>query len=185
VVVVVSKNECEAKAMKSLFLFIPMCIVFGFLNEWGKLNVNFYLRITAEDHWNDYSLDQKKLIVSEEMAKLKTAYYFQLVEKESFISMTRSDWMYWKWIVPITGTIIFFILEWFFLPLIFSGNGISRVYIIYYYSFVFFLVGMMFMLFKVTDHHSCLTLARRIWLILQSPSLFVLLWCYQLIKRNE
>lgn len=136
-VVVVSKNECEAKAMKSLFLFIPMCIVFGFLNEWGKLNVNFYLRITAGDHWNDYSLDQKKLIVSEEMAKLKTAYYFQLVEKESFISMTRSDWMYWKWIVPITGTIIFFILEWFFLPLIFSGNGISRVYIIYYYSIVF------------------------------------------------
>jgi len=170
--------------MRNLFLFISLCIFFGFLNEWGKLNVNFYLEITTDENWNRCSPDERQMIITQKCDQLSSAYYYQVVDPGDLISMESTSWLYLKWMVPVLGTMVFFILEWYFLPLIFSNNWVTRKHVFYYYGCVLFIVLLMFAIFKVSNNQSFLIISRRIWLILQGPSLFVLFWCYQLFKRN-
>jgi|GEM_PF-4097693 hypothetical protein len=171
--------------MKYWIFFIVLSLTIGFGNEWAKLNVNFFFDLTQQEHWFQYSDAEKSMVFQRQVDLLNEAYYFQIVRWEFLSNWSNKQWSVLKWMIPITTTTIFFVLEIIFLPKLFSKMKIQRSHVGYYYGMILLLVGFFFLLFKFSAFQEFLTISRKLWVLLQGPSLFIILWIYQLINQNE
>ena len=171
--------------MKTWVFFITLSLLIGFGNEWAKLNINFFSDLTSREDWDEWNFSQKHAAFQRHVELTDEAYYFQIVKWEFLLVWNNERWSILKWIIPISTTVIFFILEIVFLPKLFYSMKISRSHIRYYYGLILLLVGVFFIFFKWFSMVEFLNISRKLWVLLQGPSLFIILWMYQLIHKNE
>ena len=71
----------------------------------------------------------------------------------------------------------------FMVPLLFNNLHIQRKHVIQYYAMVFAAVFLFFGLYYFLSWPPLLSISRKVWTLLQGPSLFILLLFYQKILK--
>ena len=97
--------------MKTWVFFITLSLLIGFGNEWAKLNINFFSDLTSREDWDEWNFSQKHAAFQRHVELTDEAYYFQIVKWEFLLAWNNERWSILKWIIPISTTVIFFILE--------------------------------------------------------------------------
>ncbi len=171
--------------MRNWILFIAISVLLGFGNEWLKLNINFQLACHGRwSDWSEWNVEQKKEAIQSIWYVQTNAFYSQPVSWAVFLNRTDAELNIGKWVVPIIFSVCFFVLELIFTPLLFSAMTVTRRHVMGYYSMVFFIVGIFYLFFVFAHLEGMLNIARKLWVLLQGPSLFVLLLFYQKMKKH-
>jgi hypothetical protein len=171
--------------MRKWFFFLFFTVLIGFFNEWTKLNVNFFIELSKFKGWKQADDQVRSDLYDQQFEKKNSLYYHQLVKCPECVGVSERVWVVLKWTIPIFFTLLFFLLELFFLNKLFPHFEIKRRHVFFYYLFISGIVFFLFFLFKLSGVKEFQIVSRKIWIVLQGPSLFVLLWVYQLIKKNE
>lgn len=170
--------------MKKWFFFILISVLLGFGNEWLKLNINFQLACHARwSNWSAWNTSQKVEAIQTISYVQTNAFYSQPVSWEVFLNRSFKELEVGKWMVPVMFSLFFFCLELLFTPVLFSEMEIARKHVVGYYAMVLIAVGIFYLIFALGHIHGMLNIARKLWVLLQGPSLFVLLLFYQKIKK--
>jgi hypothetical protein len=171
--------------MRKWFFFIAISILLGFLNEWTKLNVNFFIEWSNSEGCKAEDDEVRAALFEQYFQKKNGLYYYQLIYCPECMKIQENTWIILKWTSPILFTVLFFLLELYFLNKLFPNIQVQRRYVFLYYFTIGMVVFLLFFLFTLSSVAGFQVVARKIWIVLQGPSLFVLLWVYQLIKKNE
>lgn len=170
--------------MKNWIFFVFISVAIGFVNEWAKLNVNFQLYChDIFENWEQFSIEEKQKLISE-MSSVKEAGYYNQPEEWAFLLVLgRNQLTYLKWFIPLFFSLLFFTIEYFMVPLLFNNLHIQRKHVIQYYAMVFAAVFLFFGLYYFLSWPPLLSISRKVWTLLQGPSLFILLLFYQKILK--
>lgn len=167
-------------------LFIIVSCVLIWMNEWSKINCNYQIHLrTAHQNWNELSLKDRIDLKKQDEKSVPYSFFHT---HSDFTWMYRQDvsfWMSMKWIIPLFFTICFVVLEWLMLPLCFGYLAIKRSWILYYYSALLSVVLFLFFLFQIWKVDVIFVISRKVWMILQSPSLFILFFIYNFFKDDQ
>jgi hypothetical protein len=171
--------------MRNWVFFIVISVLLGFGNEWLKLNINFQLACHGRwAEWAEWSIEQKREAIHSIWYVQANAFYSQPVSWNVLLERTFEELNIGKWLVPILFSLCFFVLELIFTPILFSGMTITRKHVLGYYSMVFFVVALFYLGFAFAHLDGMLNISRKLWVLLQGPSLFVLLLFYQKMKKH-
>jgi hypothetical protein len=167
-------------------IFVLMSCLLIWVNDWSKVNCNYQIHLrNSNPDWESLSTDERVAIKKRDEKNLPFSFfhthsdYFWMYEKNL------SFWTTMKLTIPIFFTCCFALLEWLMLPLCFSILSIRRLWIGYYYLALMTLVFLLYLISDLASSDVIFAIARKVWMILQSPSLFVLFFIYNLFKHDQ
>ena len=168
------------------FLFILMTCILIWMNEWSKINCNYQIHLrTAHQNWDEIPLNNRIDLKRQDEKNVPYSFFHTHSDFEWMYLPQMSFWTNLKWIIPVFFTLCFALLEWFMLPLCFESLEIKRPWIVYYYAGLLSLVFLLFFISQVVHADAIFVVARKVWMILQSPSLFVLFFIYNVFKNDQ
>ncbi len=171
---------------KFFWLFIGISLVLVWSNDWAKININYQLMMREKySNFDSISLEQKLAI---KLFQAETAPFAQIYAHSDWSWFYKQDFHFWKkmkWIMPITFTFLFAILEFALLPRCFSQLAVKRQWILLYYAGLIALVIALYGISVWTNSLQIQNFSRKVWMILQSPSFFVLLLIDQWRRKYE
>ncbi|MEY2938836.1 MAG: hypothetical protein RL062_1425 [Bacteroidota bacterium] len=171
---------------RSIAFFLIIAGLLVWTNEWCKINVNYQLYVRSKIQNFDSLPLAEKISVKEQHEEYAPYSFFH--SHSDFSWFYQQDLEFWKtlkWGVPILFTMFFAILEWWFLPSCFPAEEISRRYILVYYLGLSLLVVVLYACSLAWPFLPLQNVGRKIWMILQSPSFFVLLLINQWKRKYE
>lgn len=173
--------------MKRHFIvFMAFALALVWTNEWCKVNINYQLLMRERFQEFDHLSLEKKLEIKKFQAD--TAPYALIYSHSDwswFYEQDRSFWVISKWVTPIVFTLLFALLEWWMLPYCFQSVEVKRFWIILYYLALIVLVFLLYALSIAADSVIFQNIGRKVWMILQSPSFFVLVLIDQWRRKYE
>lgn len=167
-------------------LFVFVSCLFMWCNEWSKINCNYqiYLR-TFYANWDALSTDERLDIKKRDEEKLPFSFFHTHSDFEWMYTKSLYFWTTMKWIIPCFFTLAFAFVEWLLLPFCFPQLEVKRSWIGYYYLALMLLVVLAFFISKYTSSEAIFAFTRKVWMILQSPSLFVLFFVFNLTRNDQ
>lgn len=166
------------------FLLIAALLVWT--NEWCKINVNYQLYLRNKiQNFDTLDLDEKLNLKSKHEEFAPYSFFHAHSDFHWFYNQNTAFWKSMKWSVPLTFTLFFALLEWWFLPLCFPNEAISRKYILAYYLGLSMVVLLLYSCSLVWPFLPLQNVGRKIWMVLQSPSFFILLLINQWKIKHE
>lgn len=167
-------------------VFIVFALVMVWTNEWCKININYQLMMRDRFQEFDHLTLEKKLEIKKFQVDIAPyAMIYSHSDWNWFYNQDRSFWTISKWVIPIVFTLSFALLEWRMLPFCFQSVEVKRNWIVLYYLALIVLVLLMYALSKATDNLIFQNIGRKVWMILQSPSFFVLVLIDQWRRKYE
>lgn len=171
---------------RTFIVFIAFALVLVWTNEWCKVNINYQLMMRDRFQEFDQLPLEKKLEIKKNQAEAAPyAMIYSHSDWNWFYMQHRSFWVLAKWLVPISFTLLFAFLEWWMLPFCFSAVTVKRNWIVIYYLSLIALVMLMFAISQAAGNVIFQNIARKVWMILQSPSFFVLVLIDQWRRKYE
>ncbi len=168
------------------FLFILSSCIIIWLNEWSKVNCNYQIHLReVHQNWDVLLLEEKIAIKASDEANLPFSFFHTHSDFDWMYKRNLSFWTSMKWAIPVFFTLSFALLEWIMLPLCFASLLIKRQWIVYYYAALLSLVFLLFVISQIVHVDAIFVMARKVWMILQSPSLFVLFFIYNVFKNDQ
>lgn len=176
----------EQKMNTWRLMFVLFSCILIWLNDWSKVNCNYQIHIrSANTNWESLSLAERVSFKKQDEQNLPFSFFHTHSDFHWMYTKSLSFWATMKWVTPVFFTLCFALLEWLMLPLCFSILSIRRIWIVYYYLVLIFLVLFMYFVSHVTGSDAIFAIARKLWMILQSPSLFVLFFIYNLFTHDQ
>jgi hypothetical protein len=171
---------------RSIVFFLLIAALLVWTNEWCKINVNYQLYLRNKIQNFDTLNLEEKLSLKEQHEEYAPYSFFHSHSDFSWFYLQNNEfWKVTKWGVPILFTLFFALLEWWFLPLCFPAEAISRKYILAYYLGLSFLVVILYACSLALPFLPLQNVGRKIWMILQSPSFFILLLILHWKRKHE
>lgn len=171
---------------RHFIVFIALALVMVWTNEWCKVNINYQLMMRDRFLEFDQLSLEKKLEIKKFQAEVAPyALIYSHSDWNWFYEQDRSFWALTKWVVPIAFTLLFALLEWWMLPFCFKSIAVKRNWIVSYYLALMVLVLLMYTISKTADEIIFQNIGRKVWMILQSPSFFVLVLIDQWRRKYE
>ena len=167
-------------------IFVLCSCILIWCNEWSKINCNYQIHLrNAHPDWESLTLEKRISFKTADEQNVPFSFFHTHSDFHWMYERSLSFWTIMKWVIPIFFTFGFALLEWLMLPLCFSTLSIRRLWIGYYYLVLMLLVMMMYFISHLTSFEAIFTITRKIWMILQSPSLFVLFFIYNLFQHDQ
>jgi hypothetical protein len=171
---------------RSFWLFILVALALVWSNEWSKVNVNYQLMMREKfSGFDAMTLEQKLAIKNYQSEIAPFAQIYAHSDWDWFYNQDVGFWKKMKWMIPVTFTFLFAFLEWWMLPKCFHQmQGHRKWIVIYYLGLIAVVVG----LYSISVASGSLPIqnfTRKVWMILQSPSFFVLLLIDQWKRKYE
>lgn len=171
---------------KRFWLFIIIALALVWSNEWSKVNVNYQLMMREKfPGFDTMSLEQKLAIKDYQAEIAPFAQIYAHSDWDWFYTQDFSFWKKIKWIVPVTFTFLFAFLEFWMLPHCFKAIDVNRKWIVIYYVGLISVVIGLYGVSIFVESLSLQNFSRKVWMILQSPSFFVLLLIDQWKRKYE
>jgi hypothetical protein len=164
--------------------FILLSIVFIAIGEWGKQNINHQIELRETQEGFENLTFQQKILLHEDVQNKGGIAFYLYSTAEFWFNLSPTKLVYLKWLFPGLLAFVFAILEWWFMPYLFPGKNVIRKYIVLYYFLILILTCIFLIPYFVFSSLGFLNVSRKIALLLQSPSYFVLLFFYLKIKGN-
>jgi len=167
-------------------IFVLCSCILIWSNEWSKVNCNYQIHLrNAHPDWDTLTIEKRISFKKADEQNVPFSFFHTHSDFHWMYERSLSFWTITKWAIPIFFTFCFALLEWLMLPLCFSILSIRRLWIGYYYLVLMLLVMMMYFISHLTSFEAIFTITRKIWMILQSPSLFVLFFIYNLFQHDQ
>lgn len=166
-------------------MFVLFSCVFIWLNDWSKVNCNYQIHIRSSNpNWESLSLEDRISFKEQDEQNLPFSFFHTHSDFNWMYNRSLSFWTTMKWLIPVFFTFCFAFMEWLMLPLCFSILSIRRQWIGYYYLALMTLVFLLYLVSYSTSSDIIFAISRKVWLILQSPSLFVLFFIFNLFNNG-
>jgi sensor histidine kinase YesM len=176
--------ECEMIRWRIFFVLISCILIW--CNEWSKINCNYQIHLrNAHFDWDSLSIDERISMKQKDEEALPFSFFHTHSDFNWMYDQSLSFWTTMKWVIPCLFTLLFALVEWMMLPFCFPQLSIQRSWIFYYYSVLMLLVVFSFFVSQFIASEAIFALTRKIWMILQSPSLFVLFFVYNLMRNDS
>ena len=171
---------------RSFWIFIVIALVLVWSNEWSKVNVNYQLNMREKfPTFDSWTLDEKLAIKNYQAEIAPFAQIYAHSDWNWFYDRDVHFWKRMKWIIPILFTFLFACLEWWMLPKCFTNMEVNRKWIVMYYMGLIAVVVLLYGISVSIDSLQLQNFTRKVWMVLQSPSFFVLLLLDQWKRKYE
>jgi hypothetical protein len=174
----------EMRNWRVIFFFLSCILIW--LNDWSKVNCNYQIHVrNTHADWELLSPDERISIKIQDEKNVPFSFFHTHSDFHWMYQRSLSFWTTMKWVIPVFFTLCFALIEWLMLPLCFSSLSIRRRWIGYYYLTLMLLVLLMYFVSDITASDASFSMARKVWMILQSPSLFVLFFIFNLFQHDQ
>jgi hypothetical protein len=168
------------------WMFILFSCVLIWCNDWSKVNCNYQIHLrTSNPNWESFSLEKRISLKKQDEQNVPFSFFHNHSDFHWMYERSLSFWTTMKWVIPVFFTLCFALLEWLMLPMCFSQMAIRRLWIGYYYLTLMVMVFFLYFVYQISESDTIFAIARKVWMILQSPSLFVLFFIFNLFQHDQ
>ncbi len=174
------------KMNRSVAFFLLIAALLVWTNEWCKINVNYQLYLRDKiPNFEGLNLEEKLYLKTQHEEYAPYSFFHSHADFSWFYNQSNAFWKSMKWAIPIAFTLFFGLLEWWFLPQCFPAEPISRKYILAYYVGLSMVVLVLYFCSLAWPFLPLQNVGRKIWMVLQSPSFFILLLINHWKRKHE